>query len=209
MPPRRARGLPSGIPAPRSVRRTPRPSAVSAVANPRIWNRRLHRWGALVVAVPFLLVICTGLLLQLKKQIPWVQPPEQRGATAAPALTLPEVLARAAAVPEAGIRGWDDVDRLDVRPGKGLIKVVTKSRWEVQLDAQTGAVLQTAYRRSDLIEQLHDGSWFHASAKLLIFLPVAVLVLGLWVTGMYLYLLPYRARRAARAARAQAVAPAA
>ena len=179
------------------------------MANPRIWNRRLHRWGALAVAVPFLLVICTGLLLQLKKQLPWVQPPEHRGASTAPALTLPEVLARASAVPEVGIRGWDDIDRLDVRPGKGLIKVVAKSRWEVQLDAQTGTVLQTAYRRSDLIEQLHDGSWFHASAKLLIFLPVALLVLGLWVTGMYLYLLPYRARRAARTARARAAVPAA
>jgi uncharacterized iron-regulated membrane protein len=179
------------------------------VANPRIWNRRLHRWGALAVAVPFLVVICTGLLLQLKKQLPWVQPPEHRGTSTAPALTLPEVLARAQAVPEAGIRGWDDIDRLDVRPAKGLIKVVTKARWEVQLDARTGAVLQTAYRRSDLIEQLHDGSWFHASAKLLIFLPVALLVLGLWVTGMYLYLLPYRARRAARTARARAVVPAA
>jgi uncharacterized iron-regulated membrane protein len=169
------------------------------VANPRIWNRRLHRWGAVAVAVPFLLVLCTGLLLQLKKQIPWVQPPERRGATAAPALTLPEVLARASAVPGAGIRGWEDVDRIDVRPDKGLIKVVARSRWEVQLDAESGAVLQAAVRRSDLIEQLHDGSWFHASAKLLVFLPVAVVVLGLWVTGMYLWLLPIRARRAQRA----------
>lgn len=169
------------------------------MANPRVWNRRLHRWGAVAVAVPFLLVLCTGLLLQLKKQLPWVQPPERRGATTAPALSLPEVLARAAAVEGAGIRGWEDVERIDVRPDRGLVKVVARSRWEVQLDAHSGAVLQAAVRRSDLIEQLHDGSWFHASAKTLVFLPAALVVLGLWVTGMYLWLLPIRARRAQRA----------
>ncbi|MDF1501644.1 PepSY domain-containing protein [Roseisolibacter sp. H3M3-2] len=171
--------------------------------NPRVWNRKLHRWGSAAIALPFLLVLCTGLLLQVKKQVTWVQPPEHRG-TGAPALTLPDVLARVQAVPEAGIRTWDDVDRVDVRPGKKLIKVIGHSRWEVQLDAATGAVLQTAYRRSDLIEQLHDGSFFADAAKTWVFLPVAVVVLGLWVTGIYLFLLPIRQRRLnARAATAR------
>jgi uncharacterized iron-regulated membrane protein len=180
--------------------------------NARILHRRLHRWGAAAVAVPFLVVLCTGVLLQLKKQLAWVQPPEQRGAAEAPALALPDVLARVRAVPEMGVRTWDDVDRIDVRPGKGLVKVVSRTRWEVQLDAATGAVLQTAYRRSDLLESLHDGSWFHELAKLGVFLPTALVVLGLWVTGVYLFLLPIRARRenhrraAERAAAARAPA---
>jgi uncharacterized iron-regulated membrane protein len=170
----------------------------STKRNPRILNRKLHRWGAILVAVPFLIVICTGILLQLKKQIPWVQPPEQRGSKDAPALSMDDILARAQSVPQAGVRGWEDIDRIDVRPSKGMLKVVTMSRWELQLDISTGAVLQTAYRRSDLIESLHDGSWFHANAKLLIFLPSGIIVLGLWITGIYLYLLPYRVKRARR-----------
>ena len=181
--------------------------------NPRVWNRRLHRWGAVLVALPFLLVIGTGLLLQVKKQLPWVQPPEQRGAVHVagnvPALSLPDVLARVQAVPQAGIRSWDDVDRVDVRPSKGILKVVGTSRWEVQLDVATGAVLQVAYRRSDLIESLHDGSFFHDRVKLFLFLPVAVVVLGLWVTGIYLWLLPIRARRANASRREAATARAA
>ncbi len=166
------------------------------MSNPRIWNRKLHRWGAIAVALPFLIVISTGLLLQLKKQLAWVQPPEQKGASAAPAVTMEAMLAAARSVPEAGITDWSDVDRVDVRPGKGLIKVIGNSRWEIQLDASTGAVLQTAYRRSDLMESLHDGSWFHPLAKLWIFLPSGAIVLGLWVTGIYLFLLPIRSRRA-------------
>lgn len=172
--------------------------------NPRLWNRRLHRWGSIAVALPFLLVIASGLLLQVKKQVPWVQPPERRVPGALPALALPDVLARVQAVPQAGIRTWDDVDRIDVRPGKGLVKVIGHSRWEVQLDAATGAVLQVAYRRSDLIEQLHDGSFFADAAKTYVFLPVAVIVLGLWITGLYLFLLPIRARRATARRKADA-----
>jgi uncharacterized iron-regulated membrane protein len=163
--------------------------------NPRIWNRRLHRWGAIAVAIPFLIVISTGLLLQLKKQIPWVQPGEVKGGSAMPTLTLPMILEIVAAVPQAGISEWAHIDRIDVRPAKGMLKVVGKNRWEVQVDVATGAVLQTAYRRSDIIESLHDGSFFHDRVKLLVFLPAGVVVLGLWITGIYLWLLPRMARR--------------
>jgi hypothetical protein len=77
----------------------------------------------------------------------------------------------------------------------------------VQVDLQTGEVLQVAYRRSDLIESLHDGSWFHDRAKLWVFLPVAVVVLGLWGTGIYLFFLPYAVRRSRRATHNRADPP--
>jgi uncharacterized iron-regulated membrane protein len=92
------------------------------------------------------------------------------------------------------------VDRLDVRPGKGILKVISTSRWELQLDLGSGEVLQVAYRRSDLIEALHDGSWFHPAVKLWLFLPAGVVVLGLWITGIYLWWLPIGARRRKQAA---------
>lgn len=159
--------------------------------NPRIAMRKAHRWGAVIIAVPFLLVIVTGILLQLKKEISWVQPPTMRGQGKSPAINFDAILAAVKSVPEAEVGGWDDVDRLDVQPKRGLAKVQLKNHWEVQVDLGTGAVLHSAYRRSDLIETLHDGSWFHDAAKLYVFLPAAVIVLGLWFTGMYLFVLPY------------------
>jgi uncharacterized iron-regulated membrane protein len=164
------------------------------MVNLRIWNRKLHRWGAVATALPFVLVLVTGLLLQLKKQLPWVQPPEQRTAARVPALSMAAILATARAEPRAGVREWSDIDRLDVRPSKGIVKVISTSRWELQLDLATGALLQSTYRRSDLIESLHDGSFFTDTAKLWIFLPSGLVVLGLWLTGVYLWLLPHRAR---------------
>lgn len=169
--------------------------------NPRLWNRKLHRWVALAVALPFLVVITTGILLQLKKQLHWVQPREHSTAARAPAVGFEELLAAARSVPQAGIDDWSDVDRVDVRPAKGIAKLTSLTRWEVQVDIATGAVLQSAYRRSDLIESLHDGSWFHSKVKLWIFLPTAFAVLALWITGIYLFVLPYLARRSRRAHR--------
>lgn len=160
-----------------------------------IASRRLHRLGAVAVGIPFLLVIVSGLLLQVKKQVTWIQPAEQRTAVAIPGLSWETVLAAAQAHPEAAVTTWEDIDRVDVRPSKGILKVITKSRWELQLGLADGALLQTAYRRSDFIETLHDGSFFGDAAKLWIFLPVGIVVFGLWLTGLYLWLLPRLTRR--------------
>lgn len=167
-----------------------------------ILSRRLHRWGAIVIAAPLLIVVGTGLLLQVKKQVPWVQPAERRAPAIAPAITWDRVLAAARAIPEAGVRDWADIARVDVRPDKGILKVITTSHWEAQVALGTGEVLQVAYRRSDLIEQLHDGSFFGNTAKLAVFLPAGVVLFGLWLTGAYLWLLPgmTRRRRARRTA---------
>jgi CubicO group peptidase (beta-lactamase class C family) len=171
-----------------------------------IASRRLHRWGAVAVGIPFLVVIASGLLLQVKKQVPWVQPVEQRTTNPVPTLAWETLLAAAQAHPEAQVKSWEDIERVDVRPSKGILKVITKSRWELQLALDDGRVLQTAYRRSDLIEQLHDGSFFGDAAKLWIFLPSGIVVFGLWLTGLYLWLLPWLTKRKRERLNASAVA---
>jgi hypothetical protein len=109
-----------------------------------------------------------------------------------PSLSFDQILDTAKNAKNVTIKDWSDIDRLDVRPEKGIVKVRTKNRWELQIDTNTGQVLQEAYRRSDLIETLHDGSWFNSSIKYLIFLPSGIVLLVLWLTGIYLVLLPYQ-----------------
>jgi len=156
-----------------------------------------------LIALPLLVVVGSGILLQLKKESSWIQPPTQKGADGPPTLAFDAILAAAATVPDAGVRTWDDVDRLDVRPSKGVAKVRAKSGWEIQVDTSTGAVLQAAVRRSDLIESIHDGSFFHEKAKLWIFLPAGLILAGLWFTGVYLFILPALKRRDGRARKAR------
>lgn len=164
----------------------------------QIFNRKLHYWAAVVMAAPVLVILVSGILLHVKKQIPWIQPPEQRGVGQAPAISFDQVLEACRGVSQAGVSSWADIQRIDVRPSRGMLKVWAKSNWEIQIDAQTGSVLQAAYRRSDMLEAIHDGSWFHERAKPWLFLPSGVVLLVLWLTGMYLFLLPILARRRKR-----------
>jgi uncharacterized iron-regulated membrane protein len=172
-----------------------------------VWSRRLHRWGAIAAALPVVVILCTGLMLQLKKQIAWIQPPTQTGSGQRPIISFNAILDAARSTEQAGIRDWTDINRLDVRPDIGIVKVITNSEWEVQIDTATGAVLQTHVRRSDLIESLHDGTFFHEYARLGVFLPAGVLLLGLWLTGLYLWFLPIVARRNGRRRRAAGSQP--
>ena len=156
------------------------------------WTRKTHYWGSFVIILPISIVITTGILLQLKKEINWIQPPtSNREHNNAPTISFDNILASVKTADEANITSWDDVDRLDVRIDKGIVKVRGKNRWEVQVDTETGDVLQVAYRRSDLIESLHDGSWFHDKVKIWLFLPSGIILFVLWITGLYMFILPY------------------
>ncbi len=174
-----------------------------------VLNRKIHYWASAIVAIPLLVIIVSGLFLQAKKQSSWVQPPEQRGTGKVPAISLDDLLARVKEAPEMHVETWDDVNRIDVRPGRGVAKVWLQNGYEVQVDLGTGTILQIAYRRSDLIESIHDGSFFGGDwIKLGLFLPTGITLLLLWLGGLWMFWVPFWAKRkrrvAARLARARA-----
>ena len=111
-----------------------------------------------------------------------------------PEISLDRILEVSKQVPEAQIETWDDINRLDVRPSKGMVKVRAQNDWEIQIDLAKGNVLQTAYRRSDFIETIHDGSFFHDNVKLWLFLPSGIVLFLLWLTGIYMFFQPRLAR---------------
>ncbi|MEO1524528.1 MAG: PepSY-associated TM helix domain-containing protein [Planctomycetota bacterium] len=173
------------------------------------FNRLVHRWGSMAILIPTAIILVSGTVLQLKKESAWIQPSTMKGEATGASLSFDEILSVAKSVPEGEVTDWDDVDRLDVRPNKGIVKIRCENRWEIQIDSNNGEILQVAYRRSDLIESLHDGSFFHDSVKLWIFFPTAIVLVVLWVTGIYLFALPYLAkwkRRKTQLTKAQAAA---
>lgn len=168
-----------------------------------VMNRKVHYWTTAFIAMPVLVLVCTGLLLQTKKHWTWVQPAEQRGTGTSPRIEFDDILASVQGVTNLGVTGWGDISRLDVRPGRGLAKVGLRSGWEIQVDLGTGRVLQTAYRRSDLIESIHDGSFFAGDfGRLGIFLPAGAALLLMWLTGLWMFWASFSARRKRRANRA-------
>lgn len=161
-----------------------------------ILNRKVHYWASFVAALPLLIMIASGLLLQSKKHWSWVQPVEHRGTGTTPAIDLQGILTSLKTVPDMNVTSWEDVNRLDVRPGRGVVKAWLMNGYEVQVDLGTGRVLQTAYRRSDLIETIHDGSYFGGDwTKLGLFLPAGATMLMLWLSGLWMWWVPFVAKR--------------
>ncbi|MEZ6141160.1 MAG: PepSY-associated TM helix domain-containing protein [Zavarzinella sp.] len=154
-------------------------------------SRKLHRWGSILTAAPVLLVLITGILLHFKKESAWLQPPTQKGKGNQLQVSFDTMLAKLQEIPQAEVKSWEDVERLDVRPDKGIIKIKCQNSWEIQLHGTTGEVLQVAYRRSDFVEQLHDGTFFSESVRWYIFVPTGLILIGLWFTGIHLFVLPH------------------
>ncbi len=155
--------------------------------------RQIHHWGSIIVSIPLIIMIGAGILLMLKKEIEWIQPSTQKGIEqkAIPTQSFERLFEAAKAVKKAGITSWADLERVDVKANKGVVKFVSASNWEVQVDTNTAKVLQTEFRRSDIIEQIHDGSYFAEWVKLGLFLPAGIVLFFLWLTGIYLFVLPH------------------
>lgn len=163
--------------------------------------RKIHYWGSFSIALPLVIMIGAGLLLMVKKEINWIQPPSQKGIDRqmVPMASVQDLFEAALTVDIANFTRWEELQRADLKPGKGIIKFVSKSNWEVQVDTHTAEVLSIARRRSDVIESIHDGSFFADWVKLWVFLPAGVGLLVLWISGVYLFALTeYKKRKKRR-----------
>lgn len=154
-------------------------------------NRSTHKWTSIVITIPFLVIIITGILLLLKKEFSYIQPVTIKGISKVPSLSFDAILQAAKTVEEVNIIGWESIDRLDVRPSKGMIKIQTKANWEIQIDSSTAEVLHVAFRRSDVIEKIHDGTYWQKYANLWFTLPIAIVLLLISITGIILFSQPY------------------
>ena len=163
--------------------------------------RKIHYWGSISIALPLIIMIGAGLLLMVKKEINWIQPSSQKGIDRqlVPMASVQDLFDAALTVDIANFTRWEELQRADLKPGKGIIKFVSKSNWEVQVDTHTAEVLSIARRRSDVIESIHDGSFFADWVKLWVFLPAGVGLFVLWISGLYLFTLTeYKKRKKRR-----------
>src|SRR5690606_26369271 len=88
------------------------------------------------------------------------------------------------------------VDRFDVRPSKGIVKVLfEKGYWEVQIDGVSGQVYSISRRHSDWIEALHDGSIVSDLFKLVSMNLLGFGLLMLIATGSWLWSGPKKIRK--------------
>ena len=153
----------------------------------RFKSRKLHNTLAWLVAVPALLIFLTGILLQMRQEIPWIQPASQKGSTPGiPQISLTAAFDQAKAVPNAQITTWADLQSIDIKPARGTIHFRGTNGFEVQVDGATGEILSAAPRRTSLLIELHQGSFFHPLVMKWIFLPAGIGIFLLWLTGAFM-----------------------
>jgi len=125
--------------------------------------RKVHRTTGAFLFAFFFLVAITGLLLGWKKHTGGVILADTaKGKSAKPEDWLSFDVLRAKAQDafreRISAEISPEIDRIDVRPGRGIAKFIfVEGYWGIQLDLTTGEPLSIERRRSDFIENVHDG----------------------------------------------------
>ena len=126
--------------------------------------RRIHRTAGITLFVFFLIIAITGILLGWKKNSNGVILPKSEIGQSTdisewmPISDLQEIAFNA--LKDSIDNNIDlDLQRIDLRPEKGIAKFVFDNHyWGIQIDGFNGEVLAITKRRSDFFENIHDGS---------------------------------------------------
>jgi len=171
------------------------------------WYRKLHRYVGSWLLLIFFSITITGLLLGWKKHSGGIILPDtQKGSSTnlSEWLSVDSLQTLAQQAIHQKLPGYSTtVDRMDVRPDKGTIKVSFKDHfYEVQVDGATGEILAVNLRKSDIIEQLHDGSIIdtlfnigNGAVKLGYTTAAGLGLLFLCISGFWLWYNPKRIRK--------------
>ncbi len=170
--------------------------------------RKLHRITASILFVFFFIMAITGIMLGAKKHSgELIQDRTYSGTSTNLKDWLPiDSLysnAHRAFQDSISVLLPVEVDRVDVRADKGVVKFIfAKGFWGIQVDGATGGILHIERRRSDFIEMLHDGSLVdhylgipHGLFKLIYTLVMGIALILFTITGFWLWYGPKRMRR--------------
>jgi hypothetical protein len=175
--------------------------------------RKVHRITGASLFVFFFFVAITGLLLGWKKHSGGViLPKSYKGVSTDLKTWLPldSLHTNACKILHDSVSPTLslELERIDIRKDKGMVKFVFVDHfWGIQLDGTTGELLHIERRRSDFIENIHDGSildyYFGTSKEQIKLVYTSIMGLALLtftITGFWLWYGPKRMRRKSKIA---------
>jgi len=147
-----------------------------------MFSRKYHRIVSLIIALPFAIVLVTGLLLQIRQDVEAIQPKtvQMKEINGKPLLSFEEIQI-ASGVP------FKDLDQIIFRPQKFHLSLRLKDGRELQIHPQTGEILKSAPRLTGILIDIHQGSFFTQWGQYFIFLPAGIGVLFLLISGLIIY----------------------
>ena len=170
--------------------------------------RKIHRTTGAILFIFFFLTAITGLTLGWKKNSGgYILPKSYKGSSTnlGDWISYDSLHTIACKIARDSInQGLSlELERIDARPDKGMVKFVfIEGYWGIQLDGATGKLLHIEKRRSDFIENIHDGSVldYLFETKNEIFKLIYTTIMGIslllfTITGFWLWFGPKRMRR--------------
>ncbi len=174
-------------------------------------SRKIHRTTGALLFVFFFFIAVSGVILGWKKQSGgYILPKSQIGTSTNLKDWLPVdrlhhnacTILRDSIAQDISL----ELDKIEIVQHKGMAKFVFKENfWEIQIDGATGRLLQIAPRRSDLIENIHDGSilddYFGITSDTIKLAYTTVMggaLLVFTITGFWLWYGPKRMRKEAK-----------
>jgi len=149
-----------------------------------------HVWVGVLATALVIVVSVTGIMLNHKSTLGFMPDAESVEAGLEGALPLDE-LVRAAEGAVGNRVAVAGVDRMDVRPDKGFVKVRFADRvvTEATVSLRTGEVLAVGERNDVFLEKLHSGEIF-GDGWILLSDALAVGLLLLLLSGTWMWLYP-------------------
>jgi uncharacterized iron-regulated membrane protein len=164
--------------------------------------RFLHQWLGIPLVVFFLIIGITSILLAWKKKAELLPETLKTKVENTQEWISPAKMVEIAQQQMDSLQISTEVDRIDIRPDKGIAKLTFKTHFtEVQLDGFSGEVLSIGTRHSDWIEKVHDGSIIDfylgvdETAKLIYSTLTAIGLLLMSISGFYLWYFPKLIRK--------------
>ncbi|HAY34232.1 MAG TPA: PepSY domain-containing protein [Ignavibacteria bacterium] len=170
--------------------------------------RKIHRTTGAILFIFFFFVSVSGLLLGWKKNSGGLILPKTYEGTSAdlkdwlPLDSLHKIACKI--LHDSVSKDLSlDLERIDVRNDKGMVKFVFIDHyWGIQIDGATGKLLHIERRRSDIVENFHDGSildYFfdtkHEQIKLVYTSVMGIALMTFTITGFWLWFGPKRMRK--------------
>lgn len=166
--------------------------------------RKIHKWISIPFVIFLLVIGVTAILLAWKKPLQLIpKTQETRVEVRSSWISLESMIQIGKAYMLDSLGKAADIDRVDVRPDKGIAKLVFKSHFtELQIDGFTGEILSVKQRNSDLIEKIHDGSIIdfllgqnRENAKLIYSTLTSLVLILLCISGFYLWHNPRKIKK--------------
>jgi len=169
--------------------------------------RKIHRTTGMYLFAFFFFVSVTGLLLGWKKHSGGLLLPKSHIGTSTdlkdwlPIDSLHSIACQM--LHDSVSAGLSfELERIDIRKDKGMVKFVFVDHyWGIQLDGVTGKLLHIERRRSDIVENIHDGSildyYFGTTGeqiKLVYTSTMGLALMTFTITGFWMWYGPKRMR---------------